>query len=76
MSLDPVFNPTRVAVVGASDRPGKVGSVIWRNLSGFDGEVIPVTTSAEQVGGVPTVAALTEIEGRVDLAILATPARA
>ena len=76
MSLDPVFNPTRVAVVGASDRPGKVGSVIWRNLSGFDGEVIPVTTSAEQVGGVPTVAALTEIEGRVDLAILSTPARA
>jgi len=76
VSLDPVFDPARVAVVGASDRPGKVGSVIWRNLAAFDGEVIPVTTSADRVGGVPAVPSLTEIEGRVDLAILVVPARA
>ena len=76
MTLDPVFNPARVAVVGASDRPGKVGSVIWRNLAAFEGEAIPVTTSADQVGGVPAVPSLAEIEGRVDLAILVVPARA
>ncbi len=76
MSLDPVFNPARVAVVGASDRPGKVGSVIWRNLAAFDGEAIPVTTSADRVGGVRTVPSLADIEGKVDLAILVVPARA
>jgi acetyltransferase len=76
VSLDPVFNPSRVAVVGASDRPGKVGSVIWRNLAAFDGEAIPVTTSADRVGGVRTVPSLADIEGKVDLAILVVPARA
>ena len=76
MTLDAVFNPARVAVVGASDRPGKVGSVIWRNLSAFEGEAIPVTTSADQVGGVPAVPDLAAIEGDVDLAILVVPARA
>ena len=76
MTLDRVFNPARVAVVGASDRPGKVGSVIWRNLAAFEGERIPVTTSADRVGGVPAVPSLTEIAGEVDLAILVVPARA
>ena len=75
MTLDAIFNPARVAVVGASDRPGKVGSVIWRNLAAFDGERDPVTTSAESVGGVPAVPSLTEIDGPVDLAILVVPAR-
>ena len=76
MTLDSFFEPARVAVVGASDRPGKVGSVIWNNLAGFDGEVIPVTTSADHVGGVRSVPSLAKIEGKVDLAILVVPARA
>ena len=76
MSLASVFNPTRVALVGASENPGKVGSVLWRNLSGFCGEVIPVTPSSSQVGGVKAYPSLVEVEGDVDLAVLAVPARA
>ena len=76
MSLDCVFNPRRVALVGASPHPGKVGNLLWRNLSSFDGEVIPVTPSAETVGGVAAAASLEEIEGEVDLAVVAVPARA
>lgn len=75
MSLDAVFNPARVAVVGASDRPGKVGTVVWRNLADFDGEVVPVTSSSPSVGGVPAAASLTEVEGDIDLAVLVVPAR-
>ena len=75
MSLDAVFNPARVAVVGASDRPGKVGTVVWRNLADFDGEVVPVTSSSSSVGGVEAVGSLTEIEGDLDLAVLAVPSR-
>ena len=73
MSLDAVFNPARVAVVGASDRPGKVGTVVWRNLADFDGEVVPVTSSSSSVGGVKAVGSLTEIEGDIDLAVLVVP---
>ncbi|MDE0169383.1 MAG: acetate--CoA ligase family protein [bacterium] len=76
MTLDAVFNPARVAVVGASDRPGKVGTVVWRNLADFDGDVVPVTSSSPSVGGVPAARSLTEVEGDVDLAVLVVPARA
>lgn len=76
MTLDSVFNPSTVALVGASDTPGKVGAVLWRNLSGFRGEVIPVTRSASHVGGVEAYPSLLEVEGAVDLAVLAVPARA
>ena len=75
MTLDAVFNPTRVAVVGASERPGKVGSVVWRNLADFDGEIIPVTSSSSSVGGVEAVPSLEDIEGDIDLAVLVVPAR-
>lgn len=76
MSLDRLFNPRRVALVGASARPGKVGNLLWRNLSSFDGEVIPVTASADKIGETPAVASLEEVEGEVDLAVVAVPARA
>ena len=40
--LAAVFEPRRVALVGASDRPGSVGRLLWDNLAGFPGEVLPV----------------------------------
>lgn len=76
MSLDALFNPTRVAVVGASEQPGKVGWVLWRNLSSFEGETIPVTRSSGTVGGVRAFASLSEVEGDLDLVVLAVPSRA
>ncbi len=76
MSLEKLFNPRRVALVGASAQPGKVGNLLWRNLSSFDGEVIPVTPSARHVEGIPAAASLEEVEGEVDLAVVAVPARA
>ena len=76
MTLDALFNPTRVAVVGASEQPGKVGWVLWRNLSSFEGEIIPVTRSSTTVGGVRAFPSLLDVEGKVDLAVLAVPAAA
>ena len=58
MSLAAVFNPKRVVLVGASDTPGKMGSLLWRNLSGFHGEVVPVTSSASHVGGAKAYSSL------------------
>src|SRR5690242_16334445 len=77
-SLDPVFRPRSVAVVGASARPGSVGGVLMRNLLGnpFGGVVYPVNPNRKAVQGVrcyPDVAALPEA---VDLAVIATPAAA
>lgn len=72
-ALAGVFRPRRVAVVGASDRAGSVGRLLWDNLASFPGEVIPVSQSAT-VGGIRAYPDLRDVPGPVDLAIVATPA--
>ncbi|MFI5068736.1 MAG: CoA-binding protein, partial [Streptosporangiales bacterium] len=71
--LAAVFEPRRVALVGASDRPGSVGRLLWDNLAAFPGEVVPVSQSA-RVGGRPAYPGLRDVPGPVDLAVIATPA--
>jgi acyl-CoA synthetase (NDP forming) len=71
--LAAVFAPRRVALVGASDRPGSVGRLLWDNLAGFPGEVVPVGP-ADRVGGQVAYPALGDVPGEVDLAVVATPA--
>jgi len=77
-SLEPIFRPRAVAVVGASRRPGATGHVLFRHLlaGGFAGAVYPVNPAASAVASVrayPTVAAIPE---PVDLAVIAVPAPA
>ena len=44
--------PRTIAVVGASDRPGSVGDVLWRNVTASaTGAVFPVNPAHESVGG-------------------------
>ena len=71
--LAAVFEPRRVALVGASDRPGSVGRLLWDNLAAFPGEVVPVSQSA-RVGGRLAYPDLRDVPGPVDLAVIATPA--
>ena len=71
--LAAVFSPRRIALVGASDRPGSVGRLLWDNLSEFPGEVLPVCR-AGTVGGAVAHADLRDVPGEVDLAVVATPA--
>ncbi len=74
--LAAVFTPRRVALVGASDRAGSVGRLLWDNLAGFPGEVVPVGPAGPtgRVGGQVTYPTLRDIPGEVDLAVVATPA--
>ncbi len=71
--LAAVFEPRRVALVGASDRPGSVGRLLWDNLADFPGEVVPVSPAAT-VGGRLAYPDLREVPGEIDLAVIATPA--
>ncbi|MGO9219188.1 MAG: acetate--CoA ligase family protein [Streptosporangiaceae bacterium] len=71
--LAAVFAPRRVALVGASGRPGSVGRLLWDNLASFPGEVVPVG-SAARVGGRVAYPGLRDVPGDVDLAVIATPA--
>lgn len=74
-SLDALFRPSSVAVVGASRRPGTIGYQIVDNLisHGFTGVVYPVNPNANAVHSIPTVPSLLDIPGPVDLAIVVVP---
>jgi acetate---CoA ligase (ADP-forming) len=73
--LAAVFEPRRIALIGASDQKGKQGELFWRNLSSFPGEVVPIS-SAETVAGRKAYRTLTAVDGEVDLAVIVVPAAA
>jgi acyl-CoA synthetase (NDP forming) len=80
MSLDltPLLHPRSVAVVGANDRPGSYGDVIFRNLdaAGFEGAVWGVNPKREEVHGRPCVARVADLPEPVDAVVVAIPAAA
>ena len=75
-SLDPLFRPQSVAVVGASATPGSVGSILMRNLmeNPFGGVVFPINPKRHAVHGVLCYPSLKKVPETVDLAVIATPA--
>jgi acetyltransferase len=75
-SLDPIFEPRSVAVVGATVTPGAVGSILMRNLleNPFGGVVYPVNPKRHAVHGVHCYPSLAALPKPVDLAVVATPA--
>lgn len=74
--LDALFLPSSVAVIGAKDDPGSVGSTIISNLKagGFKGIIYPVNPKRQEVWGLPCYPSVSEIPGEIDLAVIVTPA--
>ncbi|TAL48523.1 CoA-binding protein [archaeon] len=74
--MDSFFNPSSVAIIGASRDPNKVGHVILRNLldSGWKGKIFPVNPNAEEILNNKVYASVKDIPEPVDLAIVAVPA--
>jgi acetyl coenzyme A synthetase (ADP forming)-like protein len=74
-SLEPLFQPRSVAVVGASRRRGSIGGELFRNIlaADFAGSVYPVNRNGDSVAGVHGYSAVTEIAEHVDLAVLCLP---
>ncbi|MBX5327355.1 MAG: bifunctional acetate--CoA ligase family protein/GNAT family N-acetyltransferase [Candidatus Bathyarchaeia archaeon] len=75
-NLDKIFNPRRIAIIGASDRENSLGAKLLRNLIGvgYKGVVYPVNPFRPTVQGITAYPSITKIPWQVDLAIIATPA--
>ncbi|HKW37324.1 MAG TPA: bifunctional acetate--CoA ligase family protein/GNAT family N-acetyltransferase [Burkholderiales bacterium] len=75
--LTPLFEPGSVAIIGASEAPGKVGTMLLANMlaAGYRGGLFAVNPKYSAVRGVPCHASVGQIPARVDLAVVATPAR-
>jgi acetyltransferase len=73
-NLDAVFNPTSVAVIGASEREGTLGRILLENvLAHFTGPVYPLNPSHATLLGRQAYRSVAELPQAPDLAIIATP---
>ncbi|HLN08692.1 MAG TPA: CoA-binding protein, partial [Xanthobacteraceae bacterium] len=74
-SLEPLFAPRSVAVVGASTDPLKIGGrpVSFLKGSGYRGRILPINPRSKEIQGLPAFASIGEVDGTVDLAICAVP---
>ena len=75
-SLDALFRPRSVAILGASDDPTRISGRPLRYLieGGFKGEIWPVNPNRETVQGLKAYKSLAETPGVPDVALLAVPA--
>lgn len=65
------LTPKSIAVIGASDKAGRVGSTITKNImTGFRGSVFPVSPSRPTVFGEKAYKTVSEIPDEVDLAVI------
>ena len=73
--LDQLLRPRSVAVFGASDKPARVGTTVWRNLrdGGFTGALAPVNPRTAVLDGAPCYADVGALPFTPDLAVLCTP---
>lgn len=77
LDLDRLFNPKRVAMIGASANFGKWGNIILFNIlkAGFKGEIVPVNPKKKSILGLDCYASVGDIPGEIDLAIITTPSK-
>lgn len=76
-NLDVLFDPRSIALIGASQRQGSVGSFLAKNLfhTGFEGPIMPVNPKYQAVEGVLTYPDIDSLPVTPDLAVIATPPR-
>ena len=74
-NLDRLFKPCSIAVIGASDKPQRIGTRVLANLvdSGFQGALWPLNPRHEQLHGLRCYGKVAALPSAPDLAILCTP---
>src|SRR4029453_4295379 len=74
-TLDAIFRPSSVAVIGASTRRGSIGREILHNLivGDFHGKLFPVNPKAEYIHSIKAYPSILDVPDPVDLAILVVP---
>jgi acetyl coenzyme A synthetase (ADP forming)-like protein len=72
-----IMQPKAVAVIGASSEDGKIGNSVMKNLinGGYKGEIYPINPKADEILGHKAYKSVKDIQGDVDVAIFAIPAK-
>lgn len=77
-TLEPIFSPRSVAVIGASRNPKTLGYALLHNLvlEEFDGTIYPVNPRETSIHSLRCYPSVTEIPDPVDLAVILVPKQA
>lgn len=71
-----LFTPRTIAVVGASNKDGKMGNLFVKHLlAGYSGEIILVHPKGQEVCGLQTYQDITDVPAQIDLLIPLIPAK-
>lgn len=75
-SLNAIFRPRSIGVIGASDQPGSVGQAVYANLkaAGFDGRIVPINQKHDVVQGDIAWHSVNDLIYVPDLVVVCTPA--
>ena len=77
LMLNKFFNPNSIALIGASNKPGKIGYELLKNIlnSGFSGKLYPVNPKISSVLNLKVYPSVLDISESIDLAIIVVPAK-
>jgi acyl-CoA synthetase (NDP forming) len=75
-SLEPMFRPRAVAIIGASSDPARIGGMplAFLKANKFAGPIYPVNPRGPTIQDLPAFASIRDIGKPVDLALIAVPA--
>ncbi|MCL5430194.1 MAG: CoA-binding protein [Candidatus Marsarchaeota archaeon] len=76
--LKHMLDPKSVAIIGASDKPDKVGHAIMQNYIdvGFSGPIYPINvTSDGKIMGYTAYKSILDVKKEIDLAVISIPAQ-
>ncbi|MCK9907736.1 acetate--CoA ligase family protein [Microbacteriaceae bacterium K1510] len=73
-SIEALLNPGSIAILGASDRPGSIGSIVLGSLRkcGFSGEVWPINPRYPELAGYRCFEGLKQLPGTPDVVAICT----
>ena len=74
--LDHFFRPQSVALIGATEKPEKIGHAVLQNLlsAGFKGDIFPVNPKYQTLNGLKCYPSVSKLPKVPDLTIIVTPA--
>ncbi|GAB4569150.1 MAG: acetate--CoA ligase [Anaerolineae bacterium] len=75
--LEPFTSPRSVAVIGASNTPGKLGYAVLQNVIqyGFRGQIYPINPRGGEILGLRAYPSVLDVPDPIDLAIIVIPAQ-
>jgi len=73
--MESLFHPKEIALIGASGNEGKIGNVILKYLSRWQGKLYLVNPREKEIMGTEVYEDVSRLPDKIDLAIIALPAR-